>query len=101
MHRDLAPHYPFRPLSSWSKASSTSCVTNIPAAVPHTSTLALTNATCPDLLKLANMGANAAIRQDAGIAQGVKYLAEARSPASRSPTRSSATGSPLSLKPTV
>jgi alanine dehydrogenase len=50
------------------------CVTNIPAAVPHTSTLALTNATFPYLLKLANLGANAAIRQDAGIAQGVNTI---------------------------
>ena len=47
------------------------CVTNMPAAVPHTSTLALTNATFPYLLKLANLGANAAIREDAGIAEGV------------------------------
>ena len=47
------------------------CVTNMPAAVPHTSTLALTNSTFPYLLKLANLGANAAIREDAGIAQGV------------------------------
>src|SRR5277367_4368660 len=32
------------------------CVTNMPAAVPNTSTLALTNATFPYLLKLANHG---------------------------------------------
>ncbi len=32
------------------------CVTNMPAAVPHTSTLALTNATFPYLLELANRG---------------------------------------------
>jgi len=36
--------------------------------------LALTNATFPYLLKLVNMGANAAIRQDAGIAQGVNTI---------------------------
>jgi alanine dehydrogenase len=47
------------------------CVTNMPAAVPNTSTLALTNATFPYLLKLANLGANAAINEDAGIAEGV------------------------------
>jgi alanine dehydrogenase len=47
------------------------CVTNMPAAVPNTSTLALTNATFPYLLKLAKLGANAAIREDAGIAEGV------------------------------
>ncbi len=47
------------------------CVTNMPAAVPNTSTLALTNATFPYLLKLAKLGADAAIREDAGIAEGV------------------------------
>jgi alanine dehydrogenase len=47
------------------------CVTNMPAAVPNTSTLALTNATFPYLLKLAKLGANAAIREDQGIAEGV------------------------------
>jgi alanine dehydrogenase len=47
------------------------CVTNMPAAVPNTSTLALTNATFPYLLKLAKLGANAAIKEDQGIAEGV------------------------------
>lgn len=47
------------------------CVTNMPAAVPNTSTLALTNATFPYVLKLARMGAKAAIREDQGIAEGV------------------------------
>jgi alanine dehydrogenase len=47
------------------------CVTNMPAAVPNTSTLALTNATFPYLLKLAKLGANAAIQEDKGIAEGV------------------------------
>ena len=47
------------------------CVTNMPAAVPNTSTLALTNATFPYVLKLARMGANAAISEDKGIAEGV------------------------------
>jgi alanine dehydrogenase len=47
------------------------CVTNMPAAVPYTSTLALTNATFPYVLKLARMGAKAAIREDKGIAEGV------------------------------
>src|SRR5438876_10489719 len=32
------------------------CVSNMPAAVPHTSTLALTNSTFPYLLELANLG---------------------------------------------
>ena len=47
------------------------CVTNMPAAVPNTSTLALTNATFPYVLKLARVGANAAIAEDKGIAEGV------------------------------
>jgi alanine dehydrogenase len=47
------------------------CVTNMPAAVPNTSTLALTNATFPYVLKLAKLGANAAIQSDLGIAEGV------------------------------
>ena len=47
------------------------CVTNMPAAVPYTSTLALTNATFPYLLKLARLGAVAAIHEDKGIAEGV------------------------------
>jgi alanine dehydrogenase len=47
------------------------CVTNMPAAVPNTSTLALTNATFPYVLKLARLGAEAAIREDKGIAEGV------------------------------
>ena len=51
------------------------CVTNMPAAVPNTSTLALTNATFPYVLKLANHGAEAAIKSDPGIAEGVNTYA--------------------------
>jgi alanine dehydrogenase len=47
------------------------CVTNMPAAAPYTSTLALTNATFPYVMKIAKMGARAAILEDAGIAEGV------------------------------
>ncbi|WP_446744647.1 alanine dehydrogenase [Silvibacterium acidisoli] len=47
------------------------CVTNMPAAVPNTSTLALTNATFPYVLKLAKLGAKAAILNDNGICDGV------------------------------
>jgi len=47
------------------------CVTNMPAAVPNTSTLALTNATFPYVMKLARLGAQQAIAQDSGIAEGV------------------------------
>jgi alanine dehydrogenase len=47
------------------------CVTNMPAAVPNTSTLALTNATFPYVLKLANLGAEAALKSDPGFAEGL------------------------------
>jgi alanine dehydrogenase len=47
------------------------CVTNMPGAVPHTSTLALTNSTFPYLLRIANMGAREALKQDAGLAAGL------------------------------
>lgn len=46
------------------------CVTNMPAAVPNTSTLALTNATFPYVLRLAK-GAKQAILEDDGIRDGV------------------------------
>src|SRR5580704_5593316 len=47
------------------------CVTNMPGAVPHTSTLALTNSTFPYVLRIANQGASEAIRKDAGLAEGL------------------------------
>ena len=47
------------------------CVTNMPAAVPNTSTLALTNATFPYVMKLAHNGAQKAVGVDDGIAEGV------------------------------
>jgi alanine dehydrogenase len=47
------------------------CVTNMPGAVPHTSTLALTNSTFPYLLRLANRGAREALREDPGLAEGL------------------------------
>jgi alanine dehydrogenase len=47
------------------------CVSNMPAAVPHTSTFALTNATFPYLLELANYGLEGACRRHAGIRGGV------------------------------
>ncbi len=46
------------------------CVTNMPGAVPHTSTLALTNATFPYLMKLAD-GAEAALKADKGLLAGL------------------------------
>ncbi len=47
------------------------CVANMPGAVPRTSTYALSNATLPYIVKLANMGVEAAIQTDAGLAKGV------------------------------
>ena len=47
------------------------CVTNMPAAVPHTSTFALTNATFPYVMKLAKSGVNNVIRDEAGVREGV------------------------------
>ena len=44
------------------------CVTNMPGAYPRTSTIALTNATLPYLLKLANEGFVDSITKDAGDA---------------------------------
>jgi alanine dehydrogenase len=47
------------------------CVTNMPGAVPHTSTLALTNSTFPYLLRIANLGAREALKQDPGLSEGL------------------------------
>ena len=47
------------------------CVTNMPGAVPNTSTMALTNATFPYVMKLAEMGAKAAVKGSDGIREGV------------------------------
>jgi alanine dehydrogenase len=47
------------------------CVTNMPAAVPNTSTLALTNATAPYLFELAGKGFANACRAHAAIREGV------------------------------
>lgn len=46
-------------------------VANIPGAVPYTSTLALTNATLPYALQLADKGWREACRQDKALEQGV------------------------------
>src|ERR1039458_598540 len=47
------------------------CVSNMPAAVPHTSTFALTNATFPYLLELANKGLERACTEHPGLREGV------------------------------
>ena len=47
------------------------CVANMPSAVPKTSTFALTNATMPYVLKLADHGWHAACRSDPALAHGL------------------------------
>src|SRR6201993_4939088 len=47
------------------------CVANMPSAVPKTSTFALTNATMPYVLKLADHGWRAACRSDPALAKGL------------------------------
>jgi alanine dehydrogenase len=47
------------------------CVSNMPAAVPHTSTFALTNATFPYLLELANQGLERACAHHPPLCAGV------------------------------
>jgi alanine dehydrogenase len=51
------------------------CVANMPGAVPRTSTFALTNATLPYALKLANRGFMDAINSDKGLKEGVNTYA--------------------------
>ncbi|MDH5605987.1 MAG: alanine dehydrogenase [Anaerolineae bacterium] len=46
-------------------------VTNMPGAVPRTSTYGLSNATLPYAIKLADMGLEAAVQQDVPLALGV------------------------------
>lgn len=50
-------------------------VANMPGAVPHTSTIALTNVTLPYALKLANLGWEAACKKDASLAKGLNIVA--------------------------
>ena len=50
------------------------CVANIPGAVPHTSTLALTNATLPYVITLANDGWEKACEQDPGLKLGLNIV---------------------------
>lgn len=49
-------------------------VANIPGAVPFTSTLALTNATLPYALRLADHGWREACKADSGLADGVNIV---------------------------
>jgi alanine dehydrogenase len=47
------------------------CVANMPGAVPHTSTYALTNVTLPYAVELANHGWREALRKDRALALGL------------------------------
>ncbi|MFI0417110.1 alanine dehydrogenase [Spongiactinospora sp. 9N601] len=47
------------------------CVANMPGAVPHTSTYALTNVTVPYALTIADLGWRAALRADPALARGL------------------------------
>jgi alanine dehydrogenase len=47
------------------------CVANMPGAVPHTSTYALTNVTLPYVLEIANRGWRDALRADPALALGL------------------------------
>ncbi len=47
------------------------CVTNMPGAVPHTSTYALTNVTLPYAMEIANHGWRDALRADPSLAIGL------------------------------
>ena len=50
------------------------CVANMPGAVPYTSTIALTNATLPYAIKLADLGWEEACRRDANLAKGLNVV---------------------------
>jgi alanine dehydrogenase len=47
------------------------CVSNMPGAVPHTSTHALANATLPYAMSIADQGWKSAVRSNAALAEGV------------------------------
>ncbi len=47
------------------------CVTNMPALAPRTSTFALTNATLPFLVRMANQGVEEALRDDPALMRGL------------------------------
>src|SRR5688572_14440791 len=49
-------------------------VANMPGGVPRTSTLALTNATLPYALKLANKGWKAALRENGALLKGLNMV---------------------------
>ena len=50
------------------------CVTNMPGVVPRTSTMALTNATLPYVLEIANKGYERAMKENLEIARGINLI---------------------------
>jgi alanine dehydrogenase len=50
------------------------CVANMPGAVPHTSTYALTNVTLPYAERIADVGWRAAVSTDPALARGVNVV---------------------------
>ena len=50
------------------------CVTNMPGAVPRTSTFALTNATLPYVLEIAHKGYERAMQENSEIARGMNVV---------------------------
>jgi len=50
------------------------CVTNMPGIVPRTSTIALSNATLPYALKLANLGYRKALKSDDALRKGLNVF---------------------------
>src|SRR5580692_744560 len=50
------------------------CVANMPGAVPHTSTYALTNVTLPYAERIAGLGWQEAVRRDPALAAGVNVV---------------------------
>ncbi len=59
------------------------CVTNMPGAVPHTSTLALTNSTFPYLMRIAKLGARASPQARSRIGRRPKHLGRRAHPPRR------------------
>lgn len=50
------------------------CVTNMPGVVPRTSTMALTNATLPYVLEIANKGYERAMKENLEIGKGINLV---------------------------
>ncbi len=62
------------------------CVTNMPGAVPITSTFALTNATLPYVIELADFGVDEALQQNACAAPRAERSRRPDHPSRRSPS---------------